>query len=139
MSLSSVQDGSSGHSSMKTLDDVSEQSEVGNMYPERTQAPLATTPKKRARSPMKKMFGEHGWLSNSPDLSVSSDTPKRPRSPMKKMFGEHGWLGQSPEEARHLHSQKKPPMTRKDTSFSQVKKTSLMDKIKNKIDELVRS
>jgi hypothetical protein len=29
--------------------------------------PTLSTPKKRSRSPMKKMFGEHGWLGRSPD------------------------------------------------------------------------
>lgn len=29
--------------------------------------PIPSTPKKRSRSPMKRMFGEHGWLGRSPD------------------------------------------------------------------------
>jgi hypothetical protein len=30
-------------------------------------SPTSSTAKKRSRSPMKKMFGEHGWLGRSPD------------------------------------------------------------------------
>ncbi|KAJ8063200.1 hypothetical protein OCU04_008437 [Sclerotinia nivalis] len=49
---------------------------------------LPTSPKKRSRSPMKKMFGEHGWLGSSPNEVIPSvlssksaqkiDKPRKP-------------------------------------------------------------
>ncbi|PQE15295.1 DDHD domain protein [Rutstroemia sp. NJR-2017a BVV2] len=47
----------------KTLVDVFEQDETA------TESPVLppVSPKKRSRSPMKKMFGEHGWLGSSPN------------------------------------------------------------------------
>ncbi|PQE21750.1 DDHD domain protein [Rutstroemia sp. NJR-2017a BBW] len=47
----------------KTLIDVSEQDETALESP--VLPPVS--PKKRSRSPMKKMFGEHGWLGSSPN------------------------------------------------------------------------
>lgn len=52
----------------KTLRDVVERDEIER--PEMVQAPR--TPKKRSRSPMKKMFGENGWLGRSPAEAPST-------------------------------------------------------------------
>ena len=49
---------------------------------------------------------------------------------MKKMFGENGWLGKTPDEAQDAKLQSKK-------SSSQQKKTTMMEKIKNKLDDLV--
>ncbi|KAE9380467.1 hypothetical protein N431DRAFT_324272 [Stipitochalara longipes BDJ] len=58
-------------------------------------------------------------------------TPKRrSRSPMKKMFGENGWLGRSPDEldAVKLKSKK--------SSSARKEKSSVMEKLRNKFEEL---
>jgi hypothetical protein len=52
---------------------------------------------------------------------------KRSRSPMKKMFGERGWLGVSPDE--------KPGQNL--GSNGETKKTTMMEKLKNKLEEFV--
>jgi len=74
-------------------------------------------------------------ISNAdPVIDPNPSTPKkRSRSPMKKMFGEHGWLGRSPDElnAAKLKS-KKPSSARKE-------KTSVMEKLRTKFEELVSS
>ncbi|RAL67179.1 hypothetical protein DID88_007957 [Monilinia fructigena] len=49
-------------SPIKNLVDVAEQDEPSFESPD-----LTISPKKRSRSPMKKMFGEHGWLGSSPN------------------------------------------------------------------------
>lgn len=55
---------------------------------------------------------------------------KRSRSPMKKMFGEHGWLGQSPnDETEQILRPKNSPSRKKNT---------MMGKLKNKLEEIVR-
>ncbi len=46
---------------------------------------------------------------------------------MKKMFGEHGWLGKSPDEV----NTKTTPKPRKE-------KVSMMNKLRNKLGEIVR-
>ncbi|ESZ94705.1 hypothetical protein SBOR_4899 [Sclerotinia borealis F-4128] len=68
----------------KNLVDVAEQDEPNFESPDL----LLISPKKRSRSPMKKMFGEHGWLGSSPNEIVPSlqsskfaqkiDKPKKP-------------------------------------------------------------
>jgi hypothetical protein len=67
-----------------------------------------------------------------PFLSPTTSSPKkRSRSPMKKMFGEHGWLGRSPDEVQvgKLPSKK--------SSIGRKEKSSVMDKLRIKIEELV--
>jgi hypothetical protein len=48
-------------------------------------------PKKRSRSPMKKMFGEHGWLGRSPDeldaVNIKSKKPSSGRKEKKSVMG----------------------------------------------------
>ncbi|PVH88715.1 hypothetical protein DL98DRAFT_622222 [Cadophora sp. DSE1049] len=56
----------SGKTPVKTLDDVAERDE-NREYDMFREGPTARQPKKRSRSPMKKMFGENGWLGKSPD------------------------------------------------------------------------
>jgi len=57
---------------------------------------------------------------------------------MKKMFGENGWLGKSPNERPDLNLRsKKPFITHVDFAHRQ-KKTGMMEKLKNKFDEIVR-
>ena len=55
-----------GKTPVKTLDDVAERDE-NREYDVFRESPIARQPKKRSRSPMKKMFGENGWLGKSPD------------------------------------------------------------------------
>lgn len=63
----------------------------------------------------------------------------RSRSPMKKMFGEKGWLSQSPNEnANQYAGVKNFNFSRKDgSSHSHQKKKSMMGKIKTKLEEFV--
>jgi hypothetical protein len=50
---------------------------------------------------------------------------------MKRMFGEHGWLGRSPDESQvGKHSSEKSSAGRKE-------KSSVMGKLRSKIEELV--
>ncbi|KAL2068888.1 hypothetical protein VTL71DRAFT_15226 [Oculimacula yallundae] len=61
----------SGKTQTSTLDDVAERDEHREYdkvrkVPAESPASFAS-PKKRSRSPMKKMFGENGWLGRSPD------------------------------------------------------------------------
>ena len=53
----------------KSLRNVTErdETEVKSVPLVPSPSPSSTPPKRRSRSPMKKMFGEHGWLGNSPD------------------------------------------------------------------------
>lgn len=70
--------------------------------------------------------------------SPASSPPKRSRSPMKKMFGENGWLGRTPAELEDVKVRVKKASSRKDESTgSPQKKTSMMGKLKNKIEEFV--
>ncbi|TGO88620.1 hypothetical protein BPOR_0151g00040 [Botrytis porri] len=68
----------------KNLVDVAEKEEIDFHGPDL----LQFSPKKRSRSPMKKMFGEHGWLGSSPDevrpgvmCSKSTQKVDRPKKP----------------------------------------------------------
>lgn len=74
-----------------------------------------------------------GRISNAdPFLSPTPSSPKkRSRSPMKKMFGEHGWLGRSPNEAQEGNLQSKK------SSHGRKEKSSVMGKLRTKIEELV--
>lgn len=49
----------------RVLADVIERDET-NAYVESPMPPSLASPRKRSRSPMKKMFGEHGWLGRTP-------------------------------------------------------------------------
>jgi hypothetical protein len=73
----------------KTLDDVSEHDE--SCIYEEPQSPYLHTPKKRSRSPMKKMFGENGWLGRSPDeasqVKVRSKKPSYQQKEKITMMG----------------------------------------------------
>jgi hypothetical protein len=92
------------NSPTKTLDDVFERDEAGEQY---LDAP-------------------------------SSPPKKRSRSPMKKMFGEHGWLGRSPDELEDVKLRVRKASSRKEESTgSPQKKTSMMGKLKNKFEEFV--
>lgn len=76
----------------------------------------------------------------SPQDRQARFTPSkvRSRSPMKKMFGDRGWLGKSPEEAMKPPSMKaEGGVPNREESPSRQKKTSIMDKIRNKLDEMV--
>ena len=64
---------------------------------------------------------------------------KRSRSPMKKMFGEHGWLGQSPSEKPEPKLQSKKFFARGNGDMHERKKTTMMGKLKSKLEEIVRS
>ena len=90
------------------------------------------------RSPPKTLddVSEHYESSLKPlERSQNSSPPNSPklrsRSPMKKMFGEHGWLGRSPDEADEakLRAKKSTP--------SRKEKSSIMGKLKTKLEELV--
>ena len=58
---------------------------------------------------------------------------------MKKMFGEHGWLGQSPDEKLEQNTRsKKSSISRNDGSSPRYqKKTTMIGKLKNKLEEFV--
>jgi len=64
---------------------------------------------------------------------------KRSRSPMKKMFGERGWLGRSPDELEEVRRRATNISSlRQDTSTgSSQKKTGIYGKLKSKLEELV--
>lgn len=58
---------------------------------------------------------------------------------MKKMFGDHGWLGQSPNEVQeHKLISKNSSMVRKEEATRRQKKPSMIGKLKNKLEEIVR-
>jgi hypothetical protein len=65
----------------KTLDDVEEhdESSIDSPLP-----PSLAEPKKRSRSPMKKMFGEHGWLGRTPNEIQDIKHPKQSPSSGKE-------------------------------------------------------
>jgi hypothetical protein len=87
----------------ETLGDVSERDEFDDSLPNRSSN-----------------TGPSGY-------STPSSSKKRSRSPMKKMFGENGWLGKSPDEKPDL----KLPSKRK--------VVGMMEKLKNKFEEIVSS
>ena len=92
----------------KVLDDVYERDEYDEPLPNRSsKTPPSSPPKKRSRSPMKKMFGENGWLGQSPD---EKPNPKlRPKKPF----------------VTHMDFANRP------------KKIGMMEKLKNKFEEIV--
>jgi hypothetical protein len=91
-----------------TLDDVYERDEYDDGIPSRiSKNPPPSPPKKRSRSPMKKMFGEHGWLGQSPDEKPD------PKLRSKKSF------------VTHMDFASRP------------KKIGMMEKLKNKFEEIV--
>lgn len=57
---------------------------------------------------------------------------------MKKMFGENGWLGQSPNEKIEIKSPKKKLFPLGNGDLQGRKKTTMMGKLKNKLEEIVR-
>ena len=92
----------------KTLDDVYERDEYNDGIPSRiSKNPPSSPPKKRSRSPMKKMFGAHGWLGQSPDEKPD------PKLQSKKSF------------VTHMEFTNRP------------KKIGMMEKLKNKFEEIV--
>jgi hypothetical protein len=92
----------------KTVDDVTERDEYDERLQNRSsKTPPPNPPKKRSRSPMKKMFGENGWLGQSPD--EKPDVKLR----SKKSFVTHMDFAHRP------------------------KKISMMEKLKNKFEEIV--
>lgn len=64
------------------------------------------------------------FSNTSSNASTPTSPKKRSRSPMKKMFGENGWLGKSPDEKPVLNLRSK-------------KKVGMMEKLKNKFEEIV--
>lgn len=73
---------------INSLADVVEGNEYFNASQrERTPSP----PKKRSRSPMKKMFGEHGWLGKSPDevddVKLQYQKASAPRKEKRSVIG----------------------------------------------------
>jgi len=89
----------------KTLDDVSERDEHEEFH-----------------------LGKH---------SSPSPPKKRSRSPMKKMFGDHGWLGQSPDEKSEPKRDSKKSSSSREQPIARQKKTSMIGKLKTKIEEFV--
>ncbi|RDW85725.1 hypothetical protein BP5796_04050 [Coleophoma crateriformis] len=69
-----------GRSPVKGVVDLSEdgvfEDEISR--PDKVTSP-SSSPPKRARSPMKKMFGENGWLSNTPITNQEAQFPPPPR------------------------------------------------------------
>ena len=57
---------------------------------------------------------------------------------MKKMFGENGWLGQSPNEKPELKFQSKKSISQNNENLHGRKKITMIGKIKNKLEEIVR-
>jgi hypothetical protein len=93
----------------KTLHDVSEQDEFDVIQLVKSPSPPPVPPKKRSRSPMKKMFGEHGWL------------------------------GQSPNEKPEAKFQSKKLFSRGNGDMQERKKTTMIGKLKSKLEEIVSS
>jgi hypothetical protein len=56
---------------------------------------------------------------------------------MKKMFGEHGWLGQSPNEKPEPKFQSKRLFGQSNGDFQGRKKTTMIGKLKSKLEEIV--
>ncbi|KAH8816278.1 hypothetical protein F5884DRAFT_852724 [Xylogone sp. PMI_703] len=73
----------------------------------------------------------------SPILSwPPTPPPRRSRSPMKKMFGENGWLGHTPDlKDDQKITNSSGNIKRKDASLAN-KKTTMMGKIRNKLEEI---
>ena len=69
--------------------------------------------------------------------SPPSSPKKRSRSPMKKMFGENGWLGQSPDEKPDLRLRSKKSFVTHIDFANRTKKIGMMEKLKNKFEEIV--
>ncbi|RFU31418.1 hypothetical protein B7463_g4953, partial [Scytalidium lignicola] len=62
--------------------------------------------------------------------------PRRSRSPMKKMFGEHGWLGYTPDvKDDQKMTNSSSNLRRKDLS-SVHRKTTMIEKLRNKLEEI---
>ena len=106
-----------------------------NRFPPGSSSP--TRPSTRSPTRIRDRVLEHADYSsklNETDLSgnqTPSPPKKRSRSPMKRMFGEHGWLGRSPDESQvGKHSSEKSSAGRKE-------KSSVMGKLRSKIEELV--
>jgi hypothetical protein len=59
----------------------------------RLSSPVDQSFRGRSRSPTKVQFVED--LRDEVIVEIPQSPPKRSRSPMKKMFGENGWLGRS--------------------------------------------
>lgn len=91
----------------KTLGHVSEREELDTDLLSRASSPPLTPPKKRSRSPMKKMFGDHGWL------------------------------GQSPDEKPEQRLKSKKSFAPRNGEASSQKKITMMGKLKNKLEEIV--
>ena len=82
--------------------------------------------------------GHYSPYIDSPLIDSPVFPAKRSRSPMKKMFGENGWLGFSQDEGiGHNLKHKKSSLSHKDEPVSGPKKSSMMSKIKNKLEEIV--
>ena len=135
--------GSHAYSDTRTLvDPIPEQDETE--YRQSARAPArASSPHRRTRSPMKKMFGKGGWLSNSPiageyEPSTCATSPprKRNRSPMKKLFSRKGWLGESPNEMLNPRMKSLKEAAARDDA-NRPKKIGMLGKIRNMIGELV--
>lgn len=62
---------------------------------------------------------------------------KRSRSPMKKLFGEKGFFGESPEEMRKQNAKKAASTRTGNKPSNAQKKIGVMDKLKNKLGEIV--
>ncbi len=108
---------------------------LDNRFPPRSSSP--TRPSARSTTRILDRVSERAEYSsklNEPDLSgIQTPSPpkKRSRSSMKRMFGEHGWLGRSPDELQAgKHSSKK-------SSAGRNEKSSVMGKLRSKIEELV--
>jgi hypothetical protein len=66
--------------------------------------------------------------------------PKRSRSPMKKLFGDQGWFGERLPDGADLRRMEPRRSTRSratTNSSDQMKKTGMMERIKNKFGEFV--
>lgn len=85
--------------------------------------------------------GKNLVVTSIQDYEDQHDSPiiepkKRSRSPMKKMFGQGGWLGNSPSEVNSfkMAAAKKAAVEKRQESST---KTSVMGKIRNKLEEFV--
>lgn len=64
---------------------------------------------------------------------------KRSRSPMKKMFGDKGWLSHSPHELNTFEAPPPPVKTVNEKMPVQSTKNTIMNKLRNKLDHFVSS
>jgi hypothetical protein len=80
-------------------------------------------------------------ITPSKEISSTPPTPpkNRSRSPMKKMFGQGGWLGESPDEVLEHNLRPKKFNARSNATSPNRKKTTMIGKIKNKLEEIVSS